>query len=134
MNDQSTVRIVIGVLGSLALAVVVGGIVLALNDKSLPGELIAIGSAAAGAVGGILSKTGTSEAQPVNVVNRSSDPVPVAAQEETVDIAARLRDVGLYDDEPTTRDRGAVAWGTVALVVIAVVAVLFAFGKLPLDL
>lgn len=69
---------VIGVLGLLALAVVVGGIVLALDDKSLPGELIAIGSAAAGAVGGILSKTGdTSEPQAVEVVNVAGDPVPV---------------------------------------------------------
>lgn len=78
MNTQSTVRMVIGVLGLLALAVVIGGIVLALDDKSLPGELIAIGSAAAGAVGGILSKTGdTSEPQAVEVVNVVGDPVPV---------------------------------------------------------
>lgn len=80
MNDQSTVRIVIAVLGSLALAVVIGGIVLALNDKSLPGELIAIGSAAAGAVGGILSKTSTGP-QEVQVVNREADPVPVVADQ-----------------------------------------------------
>jgi drug/metabolite transporter (DMT)-like permease len=80
MNDQSTVRIVIAVLGSLALAVVVGGIVLALNDKSLPGELIAIGSAAAGAVGGILSKTSTGP-QEVQVVNRDADPVPVVTDQ-----------------------------------------------------
>lgn len=78
MNSQSTVRMVIGVLGLLALSVVIGGIILALADKSLPGELIAIGSAAAGAVGGILSKTGDPEqAQPVNVVNVDADPVPV---------------------------------------------------------
>lgn len=77
-NTQGTVRMVIGVLGLLALAVVVGGIILALDDKSLPGELIAIGSAAAGAVGGILSKTGdTSEPQAVEVVNIDAEPVPV---------------------------------------------------------
>lgn len=58
MNDQSTVRIVIAALGLLAFAVVVGGIYLTAIDKSLPGELIAIGAAAAGAVGGILSRTG----------------------------------------------------------------------------
>jgi hypothetical protein len=74
MNNQSTVRLVIAVLGLLALAVVVGGILLALDDKALPGELIAIGSAAAGAVGGILSRTGDSE---VRVVNADDDPVPV---------------------------------------------------------
>lgn len=78
MNSQSTVRLVIAVLGLLALAVVVGGIVLALDDKSLPGELIAIGSAAAGAVGSILAKTGdTSEPQAVTVTNPTGDPVPV---------------------------------------------------------
>lgn len=77
-NSQGTVRLVIAVLGLLALSVVIGGIVLALDDKGLPGELIAIGSAAAGAVGGILSKTGdTSEPQAVEVVNVSADPVPV---------------------------------------------------------
>ena len=78
MNSQSTVRLVIAVLGLLALAVVVGGIVLALDDKTLPGELIAIGSAAAGAVGGILSKTGdAAEPQAVEIVNVPADPVPV---------------------------------------------------------
>ena len=77
MNSQSTVRLVIGVLGLLALAVVVGGIILALDDKALPGELIAIGSAAAGAVGGILSKTGDAE---VTIVNDEDDPVPVAGR------------------------------------------------------
>lgn len=79
MNDsQGTVRMVIAVLGLLALSVVVGGIILALSDKALPGELIAIGSAAAGAVGGILSKTGdTAEPQAVEIVNVPADPVPV---------------------------------------------------------
>lgn len=77
-GTQGTVRMVIGVLGLLALSVVVGGIVLAMSDKSLPGELIAIGSAAAGAVGGILSKTGDpQEPQQVQVVNADADPVPV---------------------------------------------------------
>ncbi|MDZ7732189.1 MAG: hypothetical protein U5R31_02975 [Acidimicrobiia bacterium] len=36
------------------LAVVVGAILLALDDQQLPGELIAIGSGAAGALGGTL--------------------------------------------------------------------------------
>jgi hypothetical protein len=77
MNSQATVRLVIGVLGLLALAVVIGGIALALNDKALPGELIAIGSAAAGSIAGILSRTG--EDAEVRVVNDDNDPVPVAA-------------------------------------------------------
>lgn len=76
MNSPSTVRTVIAVLGLLAFAVVVGGIALAWVDKGLPGELIAIGSAAAGAVAGILSKTGT-DPQPVEVVNTPRDPVLV---------------------------------------------------------
>lgn len=77
-NSQGTVRLVIAVLGLLALAVVVGGIVLAISDRSLPGELIAIGAAAAGSVAGILSKTGdTDQPQAVNVVNVEGDPVPV---------------------------------------------------------
>lgn len=74
----STTRLVVGVLGLLALAVVIGGIVLALNDKALPGELIAIGSAAAGAIGGILTK---SDAAEVRVVNPPEDPVPVEADQ-----------------------------------------------------
>jgi hypothetical protein len=73
MSKSSTVNLVIAVLGLLALSVVVGGIVLALDDKSLPGELIAIGSAAAGSIGGILAKTGTTD---VEVVNDLSRPVP----------------------------------------------------------
>lgn len=79
MNDQTTVRIVLCTLAALALAVVVGGIYLAAIDKSLPGELIAIGSAAAGAVAGILSKTNVApaEATPVEIVNAPDNPVPV---------------------------------------------------------
>lgn len=74
MNNQRTVLLVISVLGVLALAVVIGGIVLALDDKSLPGELIAIGSAAAGAVGGILSRTSNDTQQ---VSGPGGGPVPV---------------------------------------------------------
>lgn len=76
MNSPSTVRMVIAVLGTLAGLVVAGGIFLAASDRALPGELIAIGSAAAGAVAGILSKTGT-DPQPVRVMNEEADPVPV---------------------------------------------------------
>ena len=50
MNSPKTIYMVISVLGMLALSVVIGGIVLTLNDKDLSGELIAIGSAAAGAI------------------------------------------------------------------------------------
>lgn len=74
MNDHLTVRIVIASLTVLALAVVIGGIALTFQDKSLPGELIAIGSAAAGSVGAILAR-GTSDS--VRVANDPDDPVPV---------------------------------------------------------
>lgn len=77
-NDQSTVRLVIGALALLALSVVIGGIALAFADRSLPGELIAIGSAAAGAIGGILSRTGPAGPTPVEVINPTADPVTVA--------------------------------------------------------
>lgn len=77
MNDQSTVRLVIGVLGALALAVVIGGIYLVSNDKSIPDALIAMGSASAASVGTMLARTGTNEPQPVEVVNVTADPVPV---------------------------------------------------------
>lgn len=77
MNSATTVRIVIVSLALLAFTVVVGGIYLTASDKSLPGELIAIGSAAAGAVAGILSRTG--EPVQTTVVNRPDEPVPVDA-------------------------------------------------------
>ena len=77
MNSPSTVRLVIAALALLAFTVVAGGIYLTANDKNLPGELIAIGSAAAGAIAGILSKTGT-DPQPVVVHQPANDPVPVA--------------------------------------------------------
>lgn len=76
MTDQKTVRLVISILGLLAFATVVGGICLAFSDRGLPGELIAIGSAAAGAVGGILSHTSGGDAVPVQVVNQDEDAVP----------------------------------------------------------
>lgn len=65
MNRPGLALLVVGGLILLAGIVVVGGIYLAANDKSLPGELIAIGSAAAGAVAGILSKIGGGDVQEV---------------------------------------------------------------------
>lgn len=73
MTRPTVVLIVVVVLGLLAFAVVVGGIYLTAIDKSLPGELIAIGSAAAGAVGGILAKTGP---DPVVTVNNADNVGP----------------------------------------------------------
>ena len=75
MSDNTTVRLVIGTLALLAFTVVTGGVYLTAIDKALPGELIAIGSAAAGAVAGILSKTGHSE--PQEVTGPRGGPVPI---------------------------------------------------------
>ena len=74
MNRPTVVLVVIIALALLAFAVVIGGIYLTAIDKSLPGELIAIGSAAAGAVAGILSKTGQ---DPVVSVGRADQVGPV---------------------------------------------------------
>lgn len=57
MTDRVTVRLVVVGLAIIALSVVVGGIVLALDDRTIPEALVAIGSGAAGALGGILAKT-----------------------------------------------------------------------------
>lgn len=74
MNRQSVVLVVIIALALLAFAVVIGGIYLTAIDRNLPGELIAIGSAAAGAIAGILSKTGQ---DPAVTVNNASQVGPV---------------------------------------------------------
>lgn len=106
MNDQNTVRLVIGILGAVAVAVIIGSFVLAADDRAIPGELVAMGSLAVGAVAGILSKTATNDPQPVEVVNRNDEPVPVNEAGNT-DIV------------------------TICVVIIAVVAVLFALGVVP---
>ena len=87
MNDQSTVRLVIGVLGLLALSTVIGGIYLTATGHELPGELIAIGSAAAGAIGGILSRTGSETQQ---VTGPGGGPVPVTDESGVSDAITLL--------------------------------------------
>lgn len=54
MND-STHRIALVLLGLVALAVIVGSIVLSNNDKSLNDALLAMGGAAVGAIAGLVS-------------------------------------------------------------------------------
>jgi len=54
-------NLVAGALAVITLAVVIGGIVLALRDKTLPGELIAIGSATAGALASSLTRRDSKE-------------------------------------------------------------------------
>jgi hypothetical protein len=61
MTDTLTTRLVVIMLGSIALVTVVGGIILALNDRTLPDSLVAIGSGATGAVAALLAQArGTS--------------------------------------------------------------------------
>lgn len=54
-------NLVVGSLAVITLAVVIGGIVLALRDQTLPGELIAIGSASGGALASTLTRRDTKE-------------------------------------------------------------------------
>jgi hypothetical protein len=56
-NDTWTVRVVAILLGVIALAVVVGGVVAALLERTLPGEIVTIGATAAGALGALLAST-----------------------------------------------------------------------------
>lgn len=108
-QDRFTERLAVGFLGLLSFATVAGGIVLAWNDKSLPGEIIAIGSAAAGVIGGMFSNLGRSnEPAPVNVVNERDDPIPVA-------------------DVP----HDGFTLVEVCLVVVVVILVLWAIGDVP---
>lgn len=78
MNDQKTVRLVIIMLGLVGLSVVIGGIVLAIDAKTIPDALIALGAGAVASIGSILAHTSTNEPQPVSVVNPPAEPVPVA--------------------------------------------------------
>jgi len=57
VTDTWNVRLVILFLGLIALAVVVGGQLLSALDKEVPVSIVALGSGAAGALGGILAST-----------------------------------------------------------------------------
>lgn len=78
-SDRTTVRIVVTVLGVIAVAVVLGGIWLADNDKSLTDAVIAMGAGALGGLSTFLVSTRTSGDPPqeVTVTNTPADPVPV---------------------------------------------------------
>ena len=78
-TDAFTVRTVALGLMAAALAVIVGGIVLAYQSKAIPDALIALGSGALGAGASLLARTSSSDTQAVEVVNHPSDPVPVDA-------------------------------------------------------
>lgn len=57
VTDTWNVRLVILFLGLIAFAVVVGGQILSALDKEVPVSIVALGSGAAGALGGILAST-----------------------------------------------------------------------------
>lgn len=75
MTSKSVVLLVIGFLGTVALVCIGGVIALSFVGKTVPDSLIALGSSAVGAIGGILAKTGT-EPTETTVVNTSAQPVP----------------------------------------------------------
>lgn len=57
MNDRWTMRFVVGALAALGVIIVLGGVSLTLVDREIPEALIAIGSGAVGALGGILTRS-----------------------------------------------------------------------------
>jgi hypothetical protein len=58
-TDTWTVRFVVLALAAVVALVVVGQIVLALRDRTLPDELLMLGGVAVGALGSLLAKTGS---------------------------------------------------------------------------
>ncbi len=56
-TDRGTVRLVVILLGVLAVIATAGVLLLATQEKAVPDSLIAIGSATIGALGALLAKT-----------------------------------------------------------------------------
>lgn len=77
MADRLTVRMIVAVLGFIAVTIVVGGIWLANEDKSLTDALIAIGAGAVGSLSSFLVSTRGGSSEPVTVTNPPTAPVPV---------------------------------------------------------
>lgn len=75
MTEIRNISLVIIFLGLTTLAIVVGAILLALDEKSIPDALIGLGGTSLGALGAMLSKTSAGP-QAVQVVNQPADPVP----------------------------------------------------------
>jgi hypothetical protein len=78
MIDRWIIRMIVGVLGCVAIFIVLGGIWLADREKSLTDALIAYG---AGAIGGlstflVSTRSGGDSAQAVTVPNTPAEPVP----------------------------------------------------------
>lgn len=57
MDDRWTMRIVVAALAALGVIIVLGGISLTFVGRDVPEALIAIGSGAVGALGGILTRS-----------------------------------------------------------------------------
>lgn len=80
MTSRTTVLAVVVGLGLIALAVVVGGLVLAGLDKPIPDSLVTIGASAAGALGGVLASTrstlGPNDTEPTTFTATVRQPEP----------------------------------------------------------
>jgi len=59
MGDKWVYRMVVGALGLLALIAAVGGIILVAGNRTAPDILVALGSAAIGALAGLLAPSPT---------------------------------------------------------------------------
>lgn len=57
VNDTITVRIVVTLLGLVALSIILAATILALDSKVLPPELVTLGGVAVGALGAMLAST-----------------------------------------------------------------------------
>lgn len=57
VNDTITVRLVVCLLGLVALCIIIASTILELSDKTLPPELITLGGVAVGALGAMLAST-----------------------------------------------------------------------------
>lgn len=78
MSDKLTLRMIVGFMGAVALAVVGGIIWLADHGKTLTDAGIALGGVALGNLGTFLVSThGSNEPAAVEVVNPPAAPVPV---------------------------------------------------------
>ena len=81
-TDRFTVNAVVVGLITLGLAVIVGAVVLTLNDKTVSDALWGLAGTAVGALGSLLARTTTNDdPTPVNVVNPPAQPVPTTTQE-----------------------------------------------------
>ena len=77
MTSQTTVQLVIVILGVIALVLVAGALFLVFQEKAVPGEVWTLAGGATGAFCTLLARTSSDGPQDVAVVNTAADPVPV---------------------------------------------------------